>query len=433
MARTARNSKVDTRSARTHLVFNKSGYWVALARGHSFGYRKGAKGGRWVARLIIDGKRQETIIGIADDVLDADGVTILNYSQAQEAARQWFTSAARLEHGDHIARGDYTVTHAVQDYLAHYKAEGKGYDFTKSSIDAHILSHPLSKIPLAKLTSQKIEQWLHALADSPARIRTPASATTQKTKPLDDSAETKRRRRASANRNFTILKAALNHAWKHGKVAHDMPWRKVKPFRSVDAPVVRYLKDAECKRLVNACTDDLRQIAKAALFTGCRYGELARLTAADFNPDAGTLTIRTSKNGKPRHVTLTDEAQHFFHSATAGKQSQQLIFTHANGTAWGKSHQSRALAEACEAAKITPAVSFHILRHTHGSILAMRGVPLPVIAQQLGHADSRMTEKHYAHLSPSYVADTIRENFPTLGFRSERAIIPLQVATKSKR
>ena len=38
-----------------------------------------------------------------------------------------------------------------------------------------------------------------------------------------------------------------------------------------------------------------------------------------------------------------------------------------------------------------------------------------VIAQQLGHADTRMTEKHYAHLAPSYVADTIRAHFPTLG------------------
>lgn len=26
-----------------------------------------------------------------------------------------------------------------------------------------------------------------------------------------------------------------------------------------------------------------------------------------------------------------------------------------------------------------------------------------------------MTEKHYAHLSPSYVAETIRANFPNLG------------------
>jgi integrase len=45
----------------------------------------------------------------------------------------------------------------------------------------------------------------------------------------------------------------------------------------------------------------------------------------------------------------------------------------------------------------------------------MKGVGLGVIAAQLGHADSRMTEKHYAHLAPSYVADTIRAHFPSLG------------------
>jgi hypothetical protein len=31
----------------------------------------------------------------------------------------------------------------------------------------------------------------------------------------------------------------------------------------------------------------------------------------------------------------------------------------------------------------------------------MRGVPMGVIAEQLGHADTRMTEKHYAHVAPS--------------------------------
>jgi integrase len=38
--------------------------------------------------------------------------------------------------------------------------------------------------------------------------------------------------------------------------------------------------------------------------------------------------------------------------------------------------------------------------------LAMRGVPLNVIATQLGHSETRMTEKHYAHLAPSYVGET---------------------------
>jgi hypothetical protein len=40
---------------------------------------------------------------------------------------------------------------------------------------------------------------------------------------------------------------------------------------------------------------------------------------------------------------------------------------------------------------------------------------MPVIAAQLGHADTRMTERHYAHLAPSYVADTVRAAFGPLG------------------
>jgi integrase len=46
-------------------------------------------------------------------------------------------------------------------------------------------------------------------------------------------------------------------------------------------------------------------------------------------------------------------------------------------------------------------ISLHVLPHTHGSALAMEGVAMGVIAEQLGHADARMTEKDYAHLTPA--------------------------------
>jgi integrase len=82
--------------------------------------------------------------------------------------------------------------------------------------------------------------------------------------------------------------------------------------------------------------------------------------------------------------------------------------------------------EACKRAKIKLAVSFHVLRHTHGSTLAMRGVPMGIIAEHLGHADTRMTEKHYAHLAPSYVADTIRAHFPNLGIARENNVRTMQ-------
>jgi hypothetical protein len=54
----------------------------------------------------------------------------------------------------------------------------------------------------------------------------------------------------------------------------------------------------------------------------------------------------------------------------------------------------------------------------------MQAVPMAVVARQLGHSDTRMTEKHYAHLAPNYVADMIRGSFPRLT-REAPVIVPI--------
>jgi integrase len=215
-----------------------------------------------------------------------------------------------------------------------------------------------------------------------------------------------------------MLKAALNRAFQAGRTSSDSAWRKVKPFRKVDEAVVRYLSVAEARRLVRACPKDFRKMVQAALLTGCRYSELTRLKCANFNSDSGTLAIRLSK-GKIRHVVLTDEAKTCFAGWTKDRGSFENIFLRADGAIWGTSHQKRPLDEASKRAEISPSVNFHILRHTHGSHLAMSGVPMGVVAAQLGHADTRMTEKHYAHLAPNYIAQTIRANFPRLDLAGE--------------
>ena len=61
------------------------------------------------------------------------------------------------------------------------------------------------------------------------------------------------------------------------------------------------------------------------------HPELAALTVADFSPDAGTLAVRASKSGKPRHVVLAEETQRLFADATAGRASGNLIYTRPNG------------------------------------------------------------------------------------------------------
>ena len=45
---------------------------------------------------------------------------------------------------------------------------------------------------------------------------------------------------------------------------------------------------------------------------------------------------------------------------------------------------------------------------------ASDGAPLIVVGRALGYADTRMFDQHYAHLAPSYLADTIRSTAPNL-------------------
>jgi len=426
MARTVRDANLETRTARHRFPIRSEPYWRGLEKGFALGYRRRATGGTWLARRRDEaGSYAEHRIGTADDLQDADGVVILDYSQAQRAARQWWRTERRREEGHDTPEGPFTVKDAIDDYLKAYERRGgKAVYDARRTVEAHILPS-LGEITVAKLTARKITDWHHGLSAKRARART-RQGRKQNFRKVETGSDAIRKRRATANRILTVLKAALNHAWKAGHVASDDAWRRVKPFQAVETARVRYLSEAECVRLVNACEPAFRNLVRAALLTGCRYSELATMHVADFSADAGVVTVRESKAGKPRHVVLTNEGQRLFASLTAGKLGNDPIFMRRDGRTWDKSHQLRPMLEACHRAKIKPAVSFHVLRHTHGSTLAMRGVPMGVIAEQLGHADTRMTEKHFAHLAPSYVADTIRAHFPTLGIGDDEPVVPLR-------
>lgn len=224
---------------------------------------------------------------------------------------------------------------------------------------------------------------------------------------------------------MTILQAAFNRAFHDGHIASDEAWRKVKPFREADAAVIHYLSDGEIRRLVNATQGRFRNLVCGALVTGCRYSELARMCVADLSALAGTITVRLSKAGKPRHVVLAAEGKALFEQLTAGLAPQDVIFRRDDGGPWGASHQPRTLEQVSRVAKLDPPTTFHILRHTYASSLAMKGVPMGVFAAQLGHADTRMTEKHYAPMAPSYVADTVRAALPGLGIIDETNVVNL--------
>ena len=58
--------------------------------------------------------------------------------------------------------------------------------------------------------------------------------------------------------------------------------------------------------------------------------------------------------------------------------------------------------------------TFHGLRHTYASQLAQTGTPLPVIAEQLGHANTTTVSRTYGHLAPQIREAEVRQRFASL-------------------
>jgi integrase len=421
MARTIVDTNLKDRTARGRLKPRRKPFWREIEPNLAVGYRKlkGRKGapagpGTWSARHYLGGGRYtvEKIDGVADDFSDANGVTVLDFKEAMDKARALHL---RRQSVNEIT-GPLTVKAAIELHFEHLAGLGQNISNQRHQANAFILP-ALGTVEVAKLTAVQLRRWHHGLAKLPPRVRTKPGAPQAHRVIEDGDVEAIRRRQSSANRILTTLKAALNHAFTEKLAASDAEWRRVKPFWNVEAARVKYLQVAEAKRFINACEPVFRPLAQAALQTGCRYGELTRLKVGDFNADAGTLAIWQSKSGKPRHVILTDEGVAFFTELTAGRAAGELMLRRANGEAWGKSNQDPFMAAACARAKITP-VNFHQLRHSWASLAVMAGMPLMIVARNLGHADTRQVERHYGHLTQSYVVEAVRAHAPKFGFKA---------------
>ena len=424
MARTVRDAKLDSRAARARLPASKEPHWRSIEHGAHLGYYKGIRGGAWIARFrpAGGGAYAKSRIGKADDILDADGMSVLTFSQAQEKARDWF-AAQQLKDSDQAPAGDPTVAEVCEAYLKWFESHRKGVNQTRSTINLHILP-ALGRLKARTLGTARIREWHESLANSPrlGRSRKAASTITGRS---DD--ERLRARKVTANRVLGVLKAALNHAFADACLPSDTAWRRVKAFRGVDSARVRYLSEEECRRLMNACDGDFRKLVRGALETGCRYGELIQLKVEDFDPAAGALRVSTSKSGRPRHVPLDRQARTFLETLTSGRKGLELLFRKEDGSAWAASHQQRPLAVACERARIDPPITFHGLRHTWASLRIMRGMPLMVAAQVLGHRDTRMCEMHYGHLAKGYVQEMVEAT--TIRLDDERtSLVPFASA-----
>jgi integrase len=368
--------------------------------GLSLGYRKGARRGVFCVRRWVDGGYVvATLDGVADDREPANGVDVLSYDQAKQKAYALAEEAAKEVKGATPRRraktAPYTVREAIEAYLAYLDRETKSGRNGHSYANTSILPQ-LGHIAVRDLDRETLSSWLHDLAASPRKSRGNAGVLAP---PATE--EDKRKRRSTANRIYAVLHAALNMAFTDDKVDSDSAWQKVKPLKQANAARARAFTAEEMRALVDAAEEPFRSLLVAARHTGARYGELCRLATGDYEPHSDSLLIRYSKAGKSRSIILTKEACDFFARLCTGRATSDPMLTKADGTPWRSGDQDRPMKRVCKAAGVKYA-GFHALRHSYATAALEAKIPMHVVAQNLGHADISMLQRHYAHITDEH-------------------------------
>jgi hypothetical protein len=165
MSKTVREKRLDTPAARAKLKPSPKPYWRAIDKGVHHGYRCGLTGGAWVGRRYLGNEKYETkTFEVANDHSPADGVSVLDFFQAQRRIRERAAQASAPA----PAKGPATVAMALDAYFARLEQEGsKSLADAKGRAKLHILP-VLGDILVTDLTRDKIAEWLTGMAAKPA-------------------------------------------------------------------------------------------------------------------------------------------------------------------------------------------------------------------------------------------------------------------------
>jgi integrase len=240
------------------------------------------------------------------------------------------------------------------------------------------------------------------------------------------------RKPSTLNRDTNALKAALQRAvdW---ELIEANPLARLKPLKVDKQPIVRYLSDAEEKRLTRALKarddaaraarrrtnahrakrdleqlpaigtycDNLTPLVLLALNTGLRRGELLGLSWGDVDLRHKRLTVRGegTKTGQSRHVPLNDTAVEVLKAHRGEVRPLKTL------PVFGRHEFKKAWATVLADAQIEN-FRFHDCRHHFASKLVMAGVPLFTVGKLLGHANTQMTER-YSHLAPDALKSAV--------------------------
>jgi integrase len=195
-------------------------------------------------------------------------------------------------------------------------------------------------------------------------------------------------------------------------------WRIARAYEVADD--VRRAEDAQ-----------LADLLRVAAYTGLRRGELVALRWRDVRWSERVLVVeralsdtveRTTKGRRVRYVPLADQALAAFARLSTRPHflgADDYVFCNAAGDRLDPSALRRRFVAARDAAGL-PALRFHDLRHTAGTLLTRVLDPVTV-KDVLGHADLKTTERYLHAIRASRLADAATRAFAAAPVGDETA------------
>lgn len=241
------------------------------------------------------------------------------------------------------------------------------------------------KMPLEKIATQHIEQYK-------------ASTLKQGVNPK------------TVNNRLAVLGKCIRTAYEWLEIKGVSP--KVKLLKC-PPPQTNHLSPDECAVLSSSAEGVVQDMILTALRTGMRQGELRGLQWSSVQWENRTITVRHSlndrtkrlespKSNRERHIPIdTDVYAVLFRR----KKDTGYVFSDADGNPFESQWVIRRLNEIRSKAGLRK-FTWHTLRHTFASQLAMKGAPLHAVQALLGHS-SISTTMRYAHVAPSALRTAI--------------------------
>jgi integrase len=199
---------------------------------------------------------------------------------------------------------------------------------------------------------------------------------------------------ASVNRELALLRRILNVACHELRWISRNPFHDGKPLISIAAEQKRerILSRDEEQRLLEQCTGrrkHLKALIICLIDTGCRKGEILKMTWQDVNLETRELFIPMMNTKTARAKTVPVSNRMLLELERMWDESPQ----DPNDLVFGLKSLKRSFDTARSKAGI-PEVRIHDLRHTYASRLAKNHMPIAELARMLGHATLEMSYRY---------------------------------------